>query len=185
MIDAVGLDLRRRGGRRRAAALKLRAAAGASWANSGSIFAVAVAKQAHAEDMRNSRRFTTNLPNGSVSCWKREPGPTLTKLRPLPSGRDYPYTSKGRKRFQLKVLSPSRRLRARSFSRVLEPLDPGGVLAPGFAHCRGSAPRLRAVVSSSHGLRLRTTASASPSLSLASSSSRASTASSSSVAWSQ
>src|SRR6185437_3366077 len=41
-------------------------AASASWANSGLILAVAVAvaKQAHAQDMRNSRRFTTNLPNG-------------------------------------------------------------------------------------------------------------------------
>ena len=37
-------------------------ATSASWAKSGSIFAAAVAKQANAEDTRNSRRFTTNLP---------------------------------------------------------------------------------------------------------------------------
>src|SRR5665809_38923 len=53
------------------------ATAGVSWAKRASTLAVAVAKQAQADDIRNSRRFTTYLRSWlHSSCWTCEPGPT-------------------------------------------------------------------------------------------------------------
>jgi hypothetical protein len=59
---------------------------------------VAVAKQAHADDMRNSRRFTTNLPMVLFLAGSLEPGPTLARHRSLPCGEDTD-TSKGQEAF--------------------------------------------------------------------------------------
>ncbi len=164
-------------------------AAGASSANRGLTLAVAVARQAHAEDRRNSRRFTTYLPSGFVLAGSASLAPVcqaliaaerqrlpippyawlyrtkscrrLRGLEPCGKARRNSGEAKGQRGFQLTVLSPSRRC-PRSIS-VSSTFLIQATSSPRGSRMSRISPRLRAVVSSSH--EARATASASPSLS--------------------